>query len=226
MRIIFIRPLIVLAVMLASTALAIWLEPSQVLAETEPLDLQAIIPKSFSGWNIDPNELPIPLTPEVKAMIDRTYDQVLERTYVGARGQRIMLSMAYARHAERSILHRPEVCYPAQGFLIEQASQSVQLMTQVGAIDAAQLVARRGLRSEPITYWVVVGREQTQFGTHMRILQVKRGLVGVIPDGLLVRVSSIGQEDGVEFATQHRFIEDLVKVIDKTDLSKIVGVTH
>jgi EpsI family protein len=225
MRSTLVRSLVVLAVMLASTGVASWLKPMHVVAKTSPtLKLEAIVPTVFADWTIDPDEFPIPLPPELQAVLDRTYDQILERTYVDAHGRRVMLSMDYTGHSEKGILsHRPEVCYPAQGFTVIQDSRPVLLQTPVGAIDATHLVARRGHRIEPITYWVIVEGEQTRFGAHMRWLQVRNGLAGVIPDGLLIRVSTIAPDPGAAFELQARFVSDLLANVAPVNRAHLIG---
>jgi EpsI family protein len=218
------RPLAVLAVMLASTAMGFWLKPTHFVADTAPkLNLVAIVPRAFAGWTIDPNEFPIAFPPELQAFIDRTYDQVLERTYTDAHGHRVMLSMDYVRHSEKYNLHRPEVCYPAQGFIVERDPEPVRLQTAAGVIDATRLVARRGNRNEPITYWVIIGAAQTRLGMPMRWLQMRSALTGSVPDGLFIRISTIGADEKEEFATQAQFANDLVVNVAPADRPHLLG---
>jgi EpsI family protein len=225
MRSTLVRPLAVLAVMLASTAMTVWLRPTHRSADTvSKLNLDAIVPKAFAGWTIDPDEFPVPLPPELQAVVDRTYEQVLERTYMDARGRRVMLSMAYTSHSDKSIqIHQPEVCYPAQGFTVEYDSEPVRLQTQAGVVAATRLVARRGTRNEPITYWVIVGGEQTRFGMHMRWLQVRNGLSGAVPDGLLIRVSTVGADASAAFDLQAHFVSDLIANVTSGNRAYLLG---
>jgi len=212
--------------MLASAFMAVYLKPApQGLNESAKFNLETIVPKEFAGWTVDPDQLPIPLTPELKAVIDKTYDQTLERTYRDAQGRRVMLSMAYTGHSEKGIqTHRPDICYPAQGFAITQDSETVKLQTPAGAIEATRLVASRPHRNEPITYWVVVGGMQARFGFQMRWRQIRSGLMGIIPESLLIRVSTIGVDASTEFGIQYQFVNDMIANLSPSNRSKILGV--
>jgi EpsI family protein len=226
MRFEFGRSLAVLAVMLLSAAMAVWFKPTHLAADMAPkLKLDAIVPKEFAGWTVDPDQFPIPLDPETRATIDRIYDQVLERSYIDARGRIVMLSVVYVTHSEKYTAHRPEVCYPAHGFTVERDSEAVRLKTPAGIIDATRLVARRGSRNEPITYWMILGGEQTRFGMPLRRLQVLSGFSGAIPDGLLVRISTIGADANSEFATQEQFASDLIASVEPDDRQYLLGVS-
>ena len=81
---------------------------------------------------------------------------MLTRTYVNRNGDRIMLSMAYGgdqlggREA-----HRPEICYPAQGFKVENLSDET-LATSLGDISVRRFTASMGARHEPVTYWLIM----------------------------------------------------------------------
>lgn len=219
-----LRAWAVLAVLLVAAAAGAWLKPAHFAADTAArIHLERIVPEAFAGWSIDPDEVPIPLPPDLKAAVDRTYDQVLERTYVDGRGRRVMLSVDYARHSERYNLHRPEVCYPAQGFALVQDPEPVRLTTPGGLIDGTRLVARRAERNEPITYWAVVGAEQTHFGLRERLLEMRFGFGGIVPDGLLVRVSTIGPTAAREFALHEAFIDDLVAALRPADRAILLG---
>jgi EpsI family protein len=211
--------------MLVSTAMPVWLKPTHPSAHTTSKpNLEAIVPKAFAGWTIDPEEFPILVPQDLQAVIDRTYEEDLERTYMDAHGRRVMLSMAYTTHSEKSIqIHRPEVCYPAQGFTVEHNSEPVRLQTPVGVVDATRLVARRGSRNEPITYWAIVGGEQTRFGMHMRWLQVRNGLTGAVPDGLLIRLSTIGPDADAAFALQTSFVDDLLASVTPANRIYLLG---
>ena len=60
------------------------------------------------------------MDPGQKALLDRLYEQQLSRTYENAQGYRIMLSIAYGGNQRDELeLHKPEVCYVAQGFVLQ-----------------------------------------------------------------------------------------------------------
>ena len=68
-----------------------------------------------------------------------------------------MLSIAYGGdQSDTMAVHKPEVCYPAQGFQILK-NATASFSTGDGNIPVKRLVATQGPRIEPITYWTTVG---------------------------------------------------------------------
>ena len=125
--------------------------------------------------------------------IERIYNEVLARTYVNGTGDRIMLSMAWGddQRGERQV-HRPEICYPAQGFEVGTLSDET-LPTRFGDISVQRLTTSMGSRHEPVTYWVAMAGSVVRNAYDKRVVQLRLLRTGHIPDGLLFRVSSIDQ---------------------------------
>lgn len=180
---------------------------SEVLAH---IDLEKQIPQAFDGWQIDKTIVPILPNPEVQAKLDAIYTQVLARTYINRRGERVMLSIAYGadQASEVTSVHRPEFCYRAQGFDVNGAGRH-QLALGGRPLTVQRLVARQGERLEPISYWITLGDRVMLPGWGRRLEQMRYGLRGDIPDGMLVRVSTIGLPPDESFAVQDRFIAQL-----------------
>ncbi len=220
-----LRPLSVLAVMLITAMAAVLAKPVQRAAADKPIiELRSVIPTSIAGWREDLSITPVLPPPELLAILDRTYDQVLTRSYRDAEGYRIMLSVAYggAQH-EGMNTHRPEICYPAQGFKLVSETQSHSIPTDVKPLPVRRLVAAQGSRNEPITYWLVVGDELTTFGFGHKLATLKHGLTGKIPDGMLVRVSSIDADNAEGFRRQERFIAQMIASLQPEHRQRFVG---
>lgn len=218
------RALLAALVMVAGAALAHLGKPGIYLADQigKP-DLETLFPKQFGSWRLDARMAVILPAPDVQAALDAIYNQVLSRTYVNARGQRIMLSVAYGGdQSDGTSAHRPEVCYPAQGFEITANTKVVQ-NTVGGALPVRQLMSRLGPRNEPITYWVVVGREVATSGIEQKLAQMRYGLRGVISDGMLVRVSSIDTDRARGHALQSAFIAELAGAMPSEARSRVFG---
>ncbi len=218
------RGLLAAAVMLSGAAASYFGKPTVFLADKigKP-DLEALIPKRFGDWKVDtgiPFVLP---APDVQAQLDIIYNQVLTRTYVNALGQRIMLSVAYGGdQSDGSSAHRPEVCYPAQGFAISANEKSLQPVAG-GTLAVRTLMSQRGDRFEPITYWVVVGNEVVTTGIEQKLAQMRYGLRGLIADGMLVRVSSIGADGPKAHALQAGFILALAEEMPASARPRVFG---
>ena len=216
--------LITAALMFAASAAAVALRPTHKLADAGPkVDLEAMIPKQFGDWRIDTTIAPVLPAPDVQAKLDKIYNQVLARTYINGRGQRVMLSIAYGGDQSDSMqVHLPEVCYAAQGFQINKTSLG-QLATDYGALPVKRLVASLNSRVEPITYWITVGDKVVNSGMKRKLAQLKHGITGSVPDGTLVRASSIERDEVNAYALQEGFLRQMLSAMQLSDRSRIVG---
>lgn len=186
-------------------------------------DLEAAFPKEFGDWRLD-TAMPVVLpSPDVQAVLNKIYNQVLSRSYVNGKGERVMLSVAYGGdQSDGTRAHRPEVCYPAQGFqMLSNSTASYAIAGQ--QLPVRTLVAKLGGRVEPISYWVVVGEELALSGTEQKLAQLRYGVRGLIPDGLLMRVSTIGNDAPAAYKVHQQFLSDLHAVIQPALKARVFG---
>ncbi|OQY70329.1 MAG: EpsI family protein [Rhodocyclaceae bacterium UTPRO2] len=216
--------LIIAALMFAASAAAVALRPTHKLADAGPkVNLEAMIPKQFGDWRIDTSIAPVLPAPDVQAKLDKIYNQTIARTYVNGRGQRVMLSIAYGGDQSDAMqVHKPEVCYAAQGFQIKQASLG-QLATEYGELPVKRLVATLNNRVEPITYWITVGDQVINAGYKQKIAQLKYGLNGNVPDGMLVRASSIDRDEKNAYELQEGFLRKMLAAMPPADRARLGG---
>ena len=218
------RALVVALLMLAGSAAAVLAKPTKSLADQIGIpNLEAMLPKQFGDWRVDTSLPTILPSPDVQAQLDKIYNQVLSRTYVNKSGQRIMLSVAYGGdQSDGTSAHRPEVCYPAQGFAI---TSNLKTSLHMGGreLQARRLMSKLGQRNEPITYWVVVGDEVVTTGIGQKLAQMRYGLRGVIADGMLVRISSIDGDMDRGHKLQEQFASDLFNSIDHAAATRLFG---
>jgi len=200
------------------------LTPGTRLAEArERFDLAAAIPTQFAGWSVDASLAPVAANPDSQAALDRIYDQTLGRTYIDANGQRVMLSIAYGGDQSKALqLHLPEVCYVAQGFQIVQKGEGV-LASGFGQLPVKRLVARADVRNEPITYWITVGDQATRAGFAQKFQMLAYGLSGKIPDGMLVRVSTIDPDPGAAYRVQDAFTHAMLAALTPQARTRLLG---
>ncbi|OZA13171.1 MAG: EpsI family protein [Hydrogenophilales bacterium 17-62-8] len=224
MKLISFKHLVIGLCMFAAAGMALALKPTVKVADSGPkVDLEVLIPKAFGNWKVDETIVPLIADPELQARLDKIYNQTLTRTYVNPTGDRIMLSIAYGGDQSDSMaVHKPEVCYPAQGFQILK-NASGTFATNDGNIPVKRLVATQGSRIEPITYWTTVGDKVAVSGVKWKLQQLKYGLTGQIPDGLLFRISSIQPDDAKAYQTQDAFTRDLLKAMPTADRQRIIG---
>lgn len=223
----FAASLVLGVAMAATSALTGALSPKVRVSETQDrFKLETMIPPAFADWEVDPTIVPLKVDPERQSVLERIYDQTLSRTYINKQGQRVMLSIAYGGDQSRALqLHLPEVCYVAQGFEMLKAGDGA-LATRFGTVPVKRLVARLNTRNEPITYWVTVGDKAIKSGIQQKIQRLAYGLSGKIPDGMLVRVSTIQDSESDAYRVQDRFVVQMLDVLDAKDRTRLLGSAH
>jgi EpsI family protein len=221
----FIIATIIGVLMVASAIMAVVLKPHQRMAdELPPIALADAIPKQFGDWHIDNSIVPVDPSPDVEAKLQEIYSQTLARTYANSKGQRVMLSIAYGadQSGDGNQVHRPEFCYTAQGFQLI-SSNIGNLLTEYGSLPVRRLLAVQGQRNEPITYWITIGDKATLPGFKRKLNQLAYGLTGTVPDGMLVRVSSINPNTESAYELQARFVRDMLASMAPQDRIRAAG---
>lgn len=224
MNTLFRTGIVIAALMFAATVFAYVLRPTIRLAEHGPrFDLELVVPKSFDDWRID-DSLPLILpAADVQAAISRIYNQTLARTYVNSQGQRVMLSIAYGGDQSDSFkLHRPEGCYAGQGFQILKKTTS-QLSTAYGSIPVVNLIAQLDRRNEPVSYWMIIGDQIALSDLDIKKVKLQYALRGEIPDGMLVRVSSISPDEKQAYELHKNFTDALAQAVSSENRWRFIG---
>ncbi len=219
-----IKNIALLLLMLLSAGLALALRPTISLAdERPPIDLAAMVPTQFGEWQEQLNLTAQVVNPQQQQTIDRIYSQTLSRTYANRQGYRIMLSIAYGKNQGDALqLHKPEVCYPSQGFtLLNNQRGTLDLLGK--PISAVRIDTNLGQRHEPVTYWTVVGDHITTGGIDKKFTEMHYALRNTIPDGMLVRVSSIEANSTSAYAMQSQFATAMVAAIAPEHRKRFAG---
>lgn len=221
------RALIIGVLAIAASAAAAKLKPDLLLAEVSPAaDFETAVPKTFGDWKTLDLSNAVILSQDVQQKLDETYDQLVSRTYVSEDGYRIMLAIAYgSNQGDGTEVHKPEVCYPAQGFAISNRKRGV-LETNYGAIPVRTMNATAGRRLEPITYWIVSGRKVVDGNIEKKYGEMLLSLDGLIPDGLLFRVSSIDADQPGAFRRQEAFVRQLLDAVQPELRKQLAGLSE
>lgn len=221
---VFHRRVITIAIFFIFSMVLAWiLTPSaQMSNQRKDFDINKIVPKEFDDWKVYEGSALV-VDPELKRKVESVYSQTLSRTYKNSKNQIIMLSVAYGGNQQDMMqVHRPEVCYVAQGFDLKQIRTS-EVSTVHGKLKAKLLLAKQAERIEPITYWIKIGDSIAVDGITWRIERIKYGLSGSVPDGLLFRVSSIGNDIEEQYHLQSQFIQALAKSLTSEQFVQILG---
>jgi EpsI family protein len=223
------QPFILLGAMLLAVAGAAALRPAMPVES--PVDLAALVPDHFGPWRrIQTPFVQIDLSPTREDGAPSPYDRTLMRTYVGPKGDIIMLALAYgARQRQEVKIHRPELCYVAQGFHVGPRTPESIALSSGHALNATRMLARNDHRVEPVTYWIRIGDHISHSAWQSRTSIFRAGLAGHVPDGILVRASQAfprGQAN-VErsFEVQAQFLRDLYQSLDQRARALIAGST-
>ncbi|MFZ9552239.1 MAG: exosortase C-terminal domain/associated protein EpsI, partial [Hylemonella sp.] len=196
------------ALLLVTGIAGLWFKPTQYLAEIKPLPpLAQLVPEQMGQWATLKHSEMLLVVPDDESLLKQLYHQTLSRIYTNSQGQQMMLSVAYGGHQFGNELQadRPEACYKAAGFELLQ-SNDVSLSLKGSSLKVRQLVALRRDRIEPVTYWMTVGETPTLPGLARKWVQFQHGWGGQVPDGFLVRVSSIDNIPERAFELQADFI--------------------
>ena len=215
---------VLFALMAGAAAFAWALAPTERMADGRgKLALADAIPAAFGDWRVNPVVAPLTVSPDVQAELDKIYDQILARTYVNGRGDLVMLSIAYGGTQNRSMqVHRPEVCYPAQGFSIDGAAKG-SLPAGGQDLPVMRLLARQGPRTEPITYWIRIGDRVVRGNLELGLARLAYGLGGRVPDGMLVRVSTISRDVEQAYEVQSGFVAALLDALPPDTRALLIG---
>ena len=136
-----------------------------------------------------------------------------------------MLWVAYGGdQSDATRAHRPEVCYPAQGFQI-LSSRNGTVHTGTHPLRVRQLVAKQGGRLEPISYWIIVGDQVTLSGTEQKLAQLSYSARGIIPDGMLVRISTIDADAANAYKVHEGFVAQLARAVPPAMQAQVVGAS-
>jgi EpsI family protein len=206
----------------AAAIAGVALKPARTANEGRKIDLESMIPVQFSDWRLDGRTAPLVIDPQSLAVLHRIYSQTLARTYVNGKGLRVMLSIAYGGDESDSMqMHPPKWCYVQNGFQILKLAGG-KFDTGFGPIPVKRMLAARGDRVEPIIYWTAIGNTVAVGSLEMKLAQLKYGLKGKVPDGLIFRVSTIGDETSA-YPMEEEFIRLLLKSLTPEARRRLIG---
>lgn len=191
--------------------------------KSTPPQLSRIVPSEFAGWR----ELvvaPTVVTAQTQEMLQSIYNEILSRVYVAADGYQVMLSIAYGGD-QRGVLraHKPEVCYPAQGFRLLDIADG-GLDTEYGRIPTRTMRTVLGPRNEPVMYWFAFAGRTNATGWERRLQGLRMAFTGQVPDGLLFRVSSIDPDAPRAYRRQGDFVRALLGACTPHARARLAGL--
>ena len=185
--------------------------------------LEKLVPLTIGSWTQQPSSAFV-LPKTEGSLSDLLYNQLLTRLYQSDQMVPVMLVMAYgATQSDQLQLHRPEVCYTAVGFqIISTAAATVALAPGV-KLPVRELAAMSNQRIEPIVYWTRIGDDLPTDGRQQRSMKLAQSMRGYIPDGILVRISTVAEPSPEVFAQLGEFARELLLAIPAANRQAFIG---
>lgn len=151
---------------------------------------EALIPDQVGKWTFETSSGLV--LPPPDAMSDRLYDNLVTKIYASPDSSPMMLLVAYSNTQDGVLqVHRPEVCYPAGGYELTPTRRLTIADGVGGKFPANLFTASRPGREEHVLYWTRIGQDFPLGWRDQRLAVIRANLEGNIPDGILVRVSTI-----------------------------------
>ena len=196
--------------------------PKRSMPRLTEKSFTAMFPTKIGPWSyLTASGLILPPEDQLSRTL---YEQLLTRTYADGDADPVMMVLAYSSIQEgRLQVHRPEVCYPASGFAILDNEPATIPIDGQFTIPARFLIADRGARREFILYWTRVGPDVPTRWFDQRLMMAKANLKGYIPDGMLARVSVVGNDRDAAMKTLQDFVRTLVGSVDRQARTLLIG---
>ena len=187
-------------------------QPSKNVDYLGNAKLEKILPGRIGNWTFASNSGLV--VPPEDQLAQALYSQLVTRVYTSATSTPIMLLVAQSA-SQTGILqiHRPEFCYTAGGYELSPSSPHQVSLPPDGALPAVSISASMRGFTEQIVYWTRVGKHLPQSWPQQRLAVAFDNLRGIIPDAVMVRVSTYGNDKAAALAEIDEFIRAMIASI-------------
>ena len=187
-------------------------------------DLDLLTPMRFGEW-VSTHDGTVVMPVAEGSLTTRLYGEMVTRSYQSQTdGERIMLLVAHGQSQSDYLqLHRPESCYPAVGLPIVQRRE-FDLGGPAGLrVPAVELTAQNPARTEDIIYWARLGNSLPQNAAEQRRVKLQLAFSGYVPDGVLVRASTLRSGAKPNFEGLRAFLSGMLAAIPPERRSAFIG---
>jgi len=173
--------------------------------------LENLIPKTIGPWSyVTASGLVVPADDPLEKLI---YAQTLTRVYSDGRNSPIMLLVAQNGSQTGFLqIHRPEICYTAGGYQISAVTPH-PISADGKIIPANRMDAMSGGLTEHVIYWTRVGDRIPPNWRDQKLAVAEQNLEGVIPDAILVRVSTVSNDATEALARIDAFVAAMLRSV-------------
>jgi EpsI family protein len=173
--------------------------------------LDKVLPEQLGRWTfVSSSGLVVPPEDQLERAL---YSQLLTRVYENRNGAPIMLLVAQSA-VQSGILqiHRPEICYTAGGYRLSAVEPHV-VSVPWGTIPALSMSAANGERTEHLVYWTRIGDHLPRSWREQRLAVAMDNLRGIIPDAVMIRVSTISNDKVAALSMIDEFIGTMLQSV-------------
>lgn len=216
------RDLLIGGAMAACAGVAFARDPHTRIASIKANELDRIVPLQLAPWHYQSAAgIVLPPPDELARLL---YDQQSSRSYAAEDELPVMLVMAYGSSQGGALqVHRPEICYPASGFRLTDTVVRDLRIGNGKTIPTRFFTARSDTRVEQVLYWTRIADVLPTSWTGQRIAIMRSNLAGYVPDGLLVRVSTIHEDPVRAKLSLDRFCRTMLAAIGPEGRRMLVG---
>lgn len=208
-----------------TAAAAAGLQPRAAPGRVGRAGLGGMIPARIGPWQL------VGADGVIVARADETidgpadgYENVLARAYAAAGLPTVMLLMAYGSAQGGGLqLHRPETCYPGQGFTLSDHRDTTIRFAGADPIGARRFTATRDDRVERLVYWTRIGDRFPLDSAGEYVAILRSALSRTVADGLLVRLSTLSSDVALADTSLDAFAKALVAETTPAGRRMIVG---
>ena len=184
------RHVLIGGAMLAASGLALAKMPSAQAAPIAKDKFDDWVPDTVGPWRFA--TVSGVVLPPPDALSDRLYDNIVARVYEAPEQPAMMLMIAYNNIQDGVLqVHRPEICYPVGGYTLTP-TREYELSIGSRTLPANVFAASGPDRTEQILYWTRMGDDFPRSWIEQRMAVARANVAGRIPDGVLVRLSLLG----------------------------------
>jgi EpsI family protein len=135
-----------------------------------------------------------------------------------------MLSLAYGKdQSDGHSVHQPSICYPAQGFTIINERDIRLTLDKHRQLIVHYMYTQNGQRIEPLIYWATAGDFLYEGTLQRKLVEFKYSETNLIPDGMILRVSTIEQDPNTAINSMVAFVKDWYASMPEQQRSRYFG---
>jgi EpsI family protein len=208
--------------LLGTAGFAFGRQPQEIVAPLKKGSLEALVPNQVGPWAFETKSGLV--LPPSDALSDSLYNDIVTRVYYAPQLPPIMLLIAYSNTQNGTLqVHRPEVCYPASGYTLSETEiVSVGKAANI-KIPSRYFRAESNARTEQVLYWTRIGTELPTSWIAQRSAVISANLHGIIPDGILVRVSTVDAQSDSALDGLDAFVSAFANSLTPVARKLIIG---